>query len=45
MGIGALVAPDQSRSDHFVVFIEQDGTAAGDELGAVRQAYQYLLKV
>lgn len=27
------------------VFIEQDGTAAGDELGAVRQAYQYLLKV
>ena len=26
-------------------FIEQDGTAAGDELGAVRQAYQYLLKV
>jgi len=27
------------------VFIEQDGTAAGDEPGAVRQAYQYLLKV
>ena len=27
------------------VFIEQDGTAAGDELGAVRQAYEYLLKV
>jgi sugar phosphate isomerase/epimerase len=27
------------------VFIEQDGTASGDELGAVRQAYQYLLKV
>ena len=27
------------------VFIEQDGTAAGDELAAVRQAYQYLLKV
>ena len=27
------------------IFIEQDGTAAGDELGAVRQAYQYLLKV
>jgi len=26
-------------------FIEQDGTATGDELGAVRQAYQYLLKV
>jgi sugar phosphate isomerase/epimerase len=27
------------------VFIEQDGTGTGDELGAVRQAYQYLLKV
>jgi sugar phosphate isomerase/epimerase len=27
------------------VFIEQDGTASGDEVGAVRQAYQYLLKV
>lgn len=27
------------------IFIEQDGTADGDELGAVRQAYQYLLKV
>jgi sugar phosphate isomerase/epimerase len=27
------------------VFIEQDGTAAGDELGAVRQAYQFLLQV
>lgn len=27
------------------VFIEQDGTASGDELGAVRQAYQFLLKV
>jgi sugar phosphate isomerase/epimerase len=27
------------------VFIEQDGKANGDELGAVRQAYQYLLKV
>jgi sugar phosphate isomerase/epimerase len=27
------------------VFIEQDGTAAGDELGAVRQAYQYLRNV
>ena len=26
-------------------FIEQDGTATGDELGAVRQAYQYLLKI
>jgi sugar phosphate isomerase/epimerase len=26
-------------------FIEQDGTATGDELGAVRQAYNYLLKV
>jgi len=26
-------------------FIEQDGTASGDELGAVRQAYQYLLKI
>jgi len=26
-------------------FIEQDGTAAGDELGAVRQAYEYLLKI
>lgn len=25
MGIGALVAPDQSGSDDFVVFIEQDG--------------------
>jgi sugar phosphate isomerase/epimerase len=27
------------------IFIEQDGTASGDELGAVRQAYQFLLKV
>jgi sugar phosphate isomerase/epimerase len=27
------------------VFIEQDGTATGDELGAVRQAYNYLLQV
>jgi len=27
------------------VFIEQDGTAAEDELGAVRQAYDYLLKI
>jgi len=27
------------------IFIEQDGTAAGDELGAVRQAYQFLLTV
>jgi sugar phosphate isomerase/epimerase len=27
------------------IFIEQDGTAAGDELGAVRQAYQFLLRV
>jgi sugar phosphate isomerase/epimerase len=27
------------------IFIEQDGTASGDELGAVRQAYQYLLQV
>jgi sugar phosphate isomerase/epimerase len=27
------------------VFIEQDGTAADDEVGAVRQAYQYLVKV
>ena len=27
------------------VFIEQDGTASGDELGAVRQAYQFLLQV
>ena len=27
------------------IFIEQDGTATGDELGAVRQAYQFLLKV
>lgn len=27
------------------VFIEQDGTANGDEVGAVRQAYQYLVKV
>lgn len=26
-------------------FIEQDGTATNDELGAVRQAYNYLLKV
>lgn len=26
-------------------FIEQDGTATGDEIGAVRQAYDYLLKV
>ena len=26
-------------------FIEQDGTATGDELGAVRQAYNYLLKI
>lgn len=27
------------------IFIEQDGTATGDELGAVRQAYQFLLQV
>jgi sugar phosphate isomerase/epimerase len=27
------------------IFIEQDGTAAGDELGAVRQAYEYLRNV
>jgi sugar phosphate isomerase/epimerase len=27
------------------VFIEQDGTASGDELGAVKQAYQFLLQV
>jgi sugar phosphate isomerase/epimerase len=27
------------------IFIEQDGTASGDELGAVRQAYQFLLQV
>jgi hypothetical protein len=27
------------------IFIDQDGTAAGDELGAVRQAYQFLLQV
>jgi sugar phosphate isomerase/epimerase len=27
------------------VFIEQDGTATGDELGAVGQAYRFLLKV
>jgi sugar phosphate isomerase/epimerase len=27
------------------IFIEQDGTASGDELGVVRQAYQFLLKV
>jgi sugar phosphate isomerase/epimerase len=27
------------------IFIEQDGTANGDELGAVRQAYQFLLRV
>ncbi len=27
------------------IFIEQDGTASGDEVGAVRQAYQYLIKV
>lgn len=27
------------------IFIEQDGTATGDELGAVRQAYQFLLRV
>jgi sugar phosphate isomerase/epimerase len=27
------------------VFIEQDGTASGDEVGAVRQAYQFLIKV
>jgi sugar phosphate isomerase/epimerase len=27
------------------IFIEQDGTAAGDELSAVRQAYQFLLQV
>jgi sugar phosphate isomerase/epimerase len=26
-------------------FIEQDGTATNDELGAVRQAYNYLLKI
>ena len=27
------------------IFIEQDGTAAGDEIGAVRQAYDFLLRV
>lgn len=27
------------------IFIEQDGTGAGDELGAVRQAYQFLINV
>ncbi len=27
------------------IFIEQDGTASGDELGAVRQAYQFLVQV
>lgn len=27
------------------ILIEQDGTASGDELGAVRQAYQFLLQV
>ena len=27
------------------IFIEQDGTASGDELGAVRQAYQFLQQV
>ena len=27
------------------IFIEQDGTAGGDELGAVRQAYQFLQQV
>ncbi len=27
------------------IFIEQDGTATGDELGAVRQAYEYLVKI
>ena len=27
------------------IFIEQDGTATGDELGAVRQAYQFLVQV
>jgi len=27
------------------IFIEQDGTASGDELSAVRQAYQFLLQV
>jgi sugar phosphate isomerase/epimerase len=26
-------------------FIEQDGTATGDELGAIRQAYQFLLQI
>ncbi len=27
------------------IFIEQDGTASGDELGAVRQAYEFLISV
>jgi len=27
------------------IFIEQDGTSSGDELGAVRQAYQFLLQL
>ena len=27
------------------IFIEQDGTPTGDELGAVRQAYQFLINV
>lgn len=27
------------------IFIEQDGTATGDELGTVRQAYRFLLQV
>jgi sugar phosphate isomerase/epimerase len=38
--IGAL-----NRAGVKQIFIEQDGTASGDELGAVRQAYQFLLKV
>jgi sugar phosphate isomerase/epimerase len=27
------------------IFIEQDGTASGDEVGAVKQAYEFLIKV
>ena len=33
------------KADVKKIFIEQDGTAAGDEMGVVRQAYQFLLQV
>ena len=36
---------DLKKAGVHEIFIEQDGTANGDELGAVKQAYEFLLKV